>query len=85
MSDCFAVTINKSFRLGRELFTQMVFDEDKEGLTAPEVFSYPCSPHMASALQKRPINFEKILKATQVLSERYDRVIVEGAGALWCP
>lgn len=66
-------------------FMQMVFDEDKEGLTAPEVFSYPCSPHMASALQKRPINFQKILKATQVLSERYDRVIVEGAGGTMVP
>lgn len=64
---------------------QMNFPEDEAGLTAPEVFPYPCSPHMASALQNRAIDFEKILKATQVLSERYDRVIVEGAGGIMVP
>lgn len=64
---------------------QMRFAEDDEGLTAPEVFSYPCSPHMASDLQNRPIDFQRILGATQTLSERYDRVIVEGAGGIMVP
>lgn len=59
--------------------------EDKEGLTMPEIFSYPASPHLASRLDNRPINFNKIKHATQELSQRYDRVLLEGAGGLMVP
>ena len=60
-------------------------DEDREGLTMPEIFSYPASPHLASKLDNRPIDFSKIEKATQTLSERYDIVLLEGAGGLMVP
>ncbi len=59
--------------------------EDKEGLTMPEIFSYPCSPHLAARIDKRPIDFEKIERATRELSHRYDTVLVEGAGGLMVP
>lgn len=71
-------------RLHRELM-QKEFPEDQEGLTAPEVFTYPASPHMASQIDAREIDFEKILKATSTLSGRYQRVLVEGAGGLMVP
>lgn len=60
-------------------------EEDREGLTMPEIFSYPASPHLASRLDGRPINFAKIKEATQKLSERYDLVLLEGAGGLMVP
>lgn len=60
-------------------------EEDREGLTMPEIFSYPASPHLASRLDNRPIDFNKIKGATQILSERYDRVLLEGAGGLMVP
>ena len=59
--------------------------EDKERLTMPEIFSYPCSPHLAAEIDKRPIDFDKIERATQTLSERYDVVLLEGAGGLMVP
>lgn len=59
--------------------------EDLEGLTMPEIFSYPASPHLASHLDNRPIDFDKIKRATQELSKRYDRVLLEGAGGLMVP
>ena len=59
--------------------------EDQEGLTMPEIFSYPASPHLASRLDHRPIDFDKIKHATEVLSERYDCVLLEGAGGLMVP
>lgn len=59
--------------------------EDKEGLTMPEIFSYPASPHLAARLDNRPIDFCKIKNATQELSERYDCVLLEGAGGLMVP
>ena len=51
----------------------------------PEIFSYPCSPHLAAEIDKRSIDFDKIERATQTLSERYDAVLLEGAGGLMVP
>lgn len=59
--------------------------EDKEGLTMPEIFSYPCSPHLAARIDQRPIDFGKIERATKELALRYDVVLVEGAGGLMVP
>ena len=59
--------------------------EDKEGLTMPEIFSYPCSPHLAAHIDNRPIDFGKIERATRELARRYDIVLVEGAGGLMVP
>lgn len=59
--------------------------EDEDRLTMPEIFSYPCSPHLASELDKRPIDFGKIGRATEELSRRYDAVLLEGAGGLMVP
>ena len=46
---------------------------------------YPASPHLASRIDNRAIDFDKIKHATEVLSERYDAVLVEGAGGLMVP
>ncbi len=61
------------------------FPEDDEGLTAPEIYSYPCSPHLAAQLDNRPIDMAKITAATRTLDERYDEVLLEGAGGLMVP
>lgn len=60
-------------------------EEDREGLTMPEIFSYPASPHLASRLDNRPIDFDKIAEATRELSQRYEAVLLEGAGGLMVP
>ena len=44
--------------------------EDREGLTMPEIFSYPCSPHLAARIDGRPIDFDKIERATPELARR---------------
>ena len=60
-------------------------DDDREGLTMPEIFSYPCSPHLASRIDGRPSDFDTIERATEELSRRYDVVLLEGAGGLMVP
>lgn len=71
--------------LHRQLMEIPFTEEDKEGLTMPEIFSYPASPLLASRLDNRPIDFYKIKRATETLSERYDTVLLEGAGGLMVP
>ena len=43
--------------LHRRLTGTGYLPEDKEGLTMPEIFSYPCSPHLAARIDKRPIDY----------------------------
>lgn len=59
--------------------------EDSQGITAPQIFSYPCSPQLAAQIDGRPIDFEAIDRAIALLSERYDVLLVEGAGGLMVP
>lgn len=71
--------------LHRRLMGTGYLPEDREGLTMPEIFSYPCSPHLAARIDGRPIDFDKIERATLELARRYDTVLVEGAGGLMVP
>ncbi|WP_418697338.1 dethiobiotin synthase [Bacteroides sp.] len=71
--------------LHRRLMGTGYLPEDREGLTMPEIFSYPCSPHLAARIDRRPIDFDKIERATLELARRYDIVLVEGAGGLMVP
>lgn len=71
--------------LHRRLTSTGYLPEDREGLTMPEIFSYPCSPHLAARIDRRPIDFAKIERATLELARRYDTVLVEGAGGLMVP
>ena len=59
--------------------------EDAEGLTAPALFDYPASPHLAAAMEKRTLDLQAVLRAIETVSGRYDRVLVEGAGGLMVP
>ena len=71
--------------LHRRLMGTGYLPEDREGLTMPEIFSYPASPDLASRIDQRPIDFDKIEQATQKLARRYEVVLVEGAGGLMVP
>ncbi len=76
---------SEDIALHRRLMGMKYTEEDKAGWTMPEIFSYPASPHLASHLDGRPIDFAKIEQATSLLSERYDTVLLEGAGGLMVP
>ena len=77
--------VSEDIKLHRHIMGCGWLPEDEERLTMPEVFTYPCSPHLASEIDKRAINFNKIKYATQRLSERFDAVLLEGAGGLMVP
>ena len=60
-------------------------EEALEGETCPYLFEYPCSPHLAAKLEGREINETMIEKSTALLAEKYDYVLLEGAGGLMVP
>lgn len=59
--------------------------EDAEGLTAPLIFSYPASAQLAARIDGRKIELEKVDAAVAALSEKYDIILIEGAGGLMVP
>jgi len=59
--------------------------EDLQGLTMPEIYTYPCSPHLAAEIDGRPLDLDKIEAATNTLAAKYDAVLLEGAGGLMVP
>lgn len=61
------------------------FPEDLGGLTAPEIYTYPASPHLAAQIDARPIDLEKIDAARLQLERNHRTVLVEGAGGLMVP
>ncbi len=71
--------------LHRSIMGLDLLPEDREGLTMPEIYSYPASPHLAARLDNRPVDFAKIDAATAELARRFDAVLLEGAGGLMAP
>lgn len=76
---------SEDIELHRRIMDVGMFPEDTDHTTAPIVFSYPCSPHLAARLDKRELDLDAIDNATKTLSERYDIVLIEGAGGLMVP
>ena len=79
------VGYSEDIELHRRLMGLEYLPEDEQGWTKPEIFSYPASPVLAARFVIRAVDFDKINHATSVLSERFDAVLVEGAGGLMVP
>ena len=77
--------ISEDIEQHREIMGMGWFPEDQSKLTMPEIFTYPASPHLATQIDGREIDFQKIADATQQLAEKYDLVLLEGAGGLMVP
>ena len=48
-------------------------------------FKTPVSPHLASVLENKDINLDKINRDFNKLKDKYDFVLVEGSGGIVCP
>lgn len=77
--------VSEDIEMHREIMGRGWFAEDESKLTMPEIFSYPASPHLATQIDGRDIDFEKIENATQQLADQFDVVLLEGAGGLMVP
>lgn len=71
--------------LHRRIMQIPLTPEDNALITMPEIYSYPCSPHLAAKIDNRPPDFAHIDACTQLLAEKYDIVLLEGAGGLMVP
>ncbi len=77
--------VSEDIEKHREIMGRGWFTEDESKLTMPEIFSYPASPHLATQIDGREIDFKKIEDATKQLVDNFDVVLLEGAGGLMVP
>ena len=69
---------SEDIELHRKIMKIEMLPEDISKLTAPVIFSYPSSPHLAAKI-------DAITLSSKILKERYDVVLLEGAGGLMVP
>lgn len=69
----------------RQLMGIPLQQEDRDGTSCPLVFSYPASPHLAAAIDQRPLDPVLITESTQRLQRNHDLILLEGAGGLMVP
>lgn len=69
----------------RKLMGIDLLPEDKDHTTAPIIFTYPASAQLAARLDGKEIDIKLIDRSREILSSRYDVLIIEGAGGLMVP
>lgn len=79
------VDFSEDIEMHRKIMGTGLLPEDREGLTAPIIFSYPASAQLAARIDGRDIDLNVIENATKELASRYDVVLIEGAGGLMVP
>lgn len=76
---------SEDIELHRRIMNMEMTVEDRAGVTCPIIFTYPASPHLAAAIDKKTIDLTKIEQATKQLEQKYDVILLEGAGGLMVP
>lgn len=69
----------------RQVMGTAMLPEDRERRTCTYLFQRPCSPHLAARLEGATIDPGRIDQDTAYLTQRYDCVLIEGAGGLFVP
>ena len=69
----------------REIMGIGLTPEDMDGTTCPILLSYPSSPALAARIDHTEIDTSVITAATKKLLQKYDTVLIEGAGGLMVP
>ncbi len=49
------------------------------------IYEYPASPHLSARLENKSFNMEKVVNDYEKLSKKYEYILIEGAGGIFCP
>ena len=69
----------------RKLMGTGLLEVDLNHVTAPIIYTYPASPHLAAAIDGKTTDLSVVDAATATLSDQFGHVIIEGAGGLMVP
>jgi len=77
--------ISEDIKTHREIMGISLSKEDKDGLTCPQIFKYPASPHLAAQLEGKKVSIEKIDNALKQVGNIYEKIVLEGVGGIFVP
>ncbi len=77
--------VSEDIQIHRKVMRSDLLEDDKNRKTCPYIFTYPCSPHLASQIDKESISLDKIKNCTSYLLSKYNTVLLEGAGGIMVP
>lgn len=76
---------SEDIELHRRIMGTGLLPEDIDRTTAPIIFTYPASAQLAARIDGREIDLGLVDRSASILSDRYDVVLIEGAGGLMVP
>lgn len=76
---------SEDIELHRSLTGTGPLPEDADLTTSPVIFSYPASAQLAARIDGREIDLSAVDRSRELLSSRYDVLLIEGAGGLMVP
>lgn len=79
------IDVSEDILAHRKIMNIKLLEEDKNHLTCPYIFKLPSSPHLAARIENIEIDFNIITNSTKKLLEKFDIVLLEGAGGLLVP
>lgn len=77
--------MSEDIEIHRRIMGTGLLPADHLHITAPLIFSYPCSPELAARIDNRELNLGLADEATETLLKEYSHVLIEGAGGLMVP
>lgn len=77
--------ISEDIRVHRQIEGRDLLPEDLDQTTNPLIYTYPCSPHMAIAIDGKEPRYDLARASTRKLAVSFDKVLLEGAGGLMVP
>lgn len=77
--------ISEDILTHRQIMDKPIYGVDRSGFTCPFVFPTPASPHLAGELCGQEFNPIVAEQTTLELEQRFDRVLIEGAGGVMVP
>ncbi len=77
--------IAEDILMHRKIMGMELIEEDRNRITCPQVFDYPASPHLSAAIQGTHVDVKAVEESTRLLQEKYNYVLLEGAGGLHVP
>jgi dethiobiotin synthetase len=79
------VGMSEDIEVHRKIMGTGYLPEDLNHVTAPIIFTHPCSPQLAARLDGKEIDLSVVDRVADELDSKFDVVLIEGAGGLMVP
>lgn len=79
------VEMSDDILVHRKIEGRALLPEDQDHTTHPILFTKPASPHIAAELEGKSIDISIATASTKKLLEKYQTILLEGAGGLMVP